>query len=122
MRLLFDTGALIHWHAGSLDPAAARKVRRAREVCVSAVTAAEISIKSSLGKLRFGRTVEEAIVAYGFIELPFTVRHGDRVAHLPLHHRDPFDRMLIAQAVEEGLTILTSDRVFERYQVAVEWV
>ncbi|MGQ0639359.1 MAG: type II toxin-antitoxin system VapC family toxin [Gemmatimonadaceae bacterium] len=122
MKLLFDSGALLHWRAGSLKPAGTKAVRRAEEVYVSAVTAAEISIKSALGKLRFVRSVEDAISQYGFVELPVSVRHGDRVGYLPRHHGDPFDRILIAQAIEEGLTILTSDRVFELYQVSVEWV
>lgn len=121
MRLLLDTGAFIRWDVGSLNPATAKAIRRASQVYVSAVTSSEISIKTVLGKLRFGRSVEEAVAEYGFTELALTVRHGDRVAHLPLHHGDPFDRMLIAQAIDEGLTILTSDRAFELYQVSVEW-
>lgn len=121
MRLLFDTNAFLNWRDGSLKPAAVRTVQRASIVYVSAVTAWEISTKAALGKLRFVRSVEDALAEYGFSGLPVTVRHGDRIGHLPLHHGDPFDRMLIAQAIEEGLTILTSDRAFERYQVSVEW-
>lgn len=121
MRLLLDTSALLLWRAGSLRPAAVKSIQRADVVYVSAVTACEISIKAASGKLRFKRSVEEAIAEYGFTELPVTVRHGDRVGHLPLHHGDPFDRLLIAQAIEEGLTILTSDRAFALYQVSVEW-
>lgn len=121
MRLLFDTRAFLGWRAGSLKPAAVKAVQRASVVYVSAVTAWEISIKAAVGKLTFVRSVEEAIAEYGFTGLPVTMRHGDRVGHLPLHHGDPFDRMLIAQAIDEGLTILTSDRAFELYQVSVEW-
>lgn len=121
MRLLLDTVAFLRWHAGSLKPPTVKTVQRAQLVCVSAVSAWEIAIKAALGKVRFDGSVEDAVRAYGFAELPVAMRHGDRVGALPLHHPDPFDRMLIAQAVEEGLTILTSDRVFEKYQVAVEW-
>ncbi|MEW5914805.1 MAG: type II toxin-antitoxin system VapC family toxin [Gemmatimonadota bacterium] len=121
MRLLLDTSTFILWHAGALKPAPVRALRRASQVFVSSVTAVEISLKTASGKLRLGRSVDEAVAAYGFTELPLTVRHGDRLAQVPSHHRDPFDRLLIAQAIEEGLTILTSDRVFELYQVSVEW-
>jgi PIN domain nuclease of toxin-antitoxin system len=75
-----------------------------------------------VGKLRMVEAVEDAIARNKFLALPVTVRHGDLVRELPLHHKDPFDRMLIVQALDEGLTILTSDRVFELYRVPVAWV
>jgi PIN domain nuclease of toxin-antitoxin system len=59
---------------------------------------------------------------YGFLPLPVTLRHADLLQDLPAHHADPFDRLLIAQALEEGLTILTSDRAFEPYRVPVVWI
>lgn len=121
MRLLLDTGAFIRWHDGTLKSTVSRKVQHASVVYVSAVTAWEISAKAALGKLRFIRSVEDVVAQYGFVGLPLTMRHGDRVGDLPLHHGDPFDRMLIAQAIDEGLTILTSDRAFELYQVSLEW-
>jgi PIN domain nuclease of toxin-antitoxin system len=121
MRLLLDTSTFLKWDVGRLNAAATKKVRHAEEIHVSAITSWEIAIKVGVRKLRFDRSVERAIREYGFSELAATVRHGDRVAYLPLHHGDPFDRLLIAQAIEEGLTILTSDRVFELYQVNVEW-
>jgi PIN domain nuclease of toxin-antitoxin system len=121
MRLLLDTSTFLRWDVGRLNAAATKKIRQAQEIHVSAVTSWEIAIKVGLRKLRYDRSVEDAIRDYGFGELPATVRHGDRVAFLPLHHGDPFDRLLIAQAIEEGLTILTSDRIFELYQVNVEW-
>ena len=66
--------------------------------------------------------VEDVVARNAFVALPVTVRHGDRLRSLPLHHGDPFDRLLIVQALDEGLTILTSDRAFEPYRVPVEWV
>jgi Uncharacterized protein conserved in bacteria len=84
---------------------------------VSAVSAWEVAIKIGLGRLRPTRTVEQAAEESGFLELPITFRHAERVAGLPAHHRDPFDRLLVAQAELEGLTLVTRDPVFERYPV-----
>ncbi len=121
MRLLLDTNALIRWADGTLGERAVRSVQEASVVAVSAISAAEIAVKRQLGKLRFAGTVREMAESYGFIELPLTLRHADRLHLVPAHHPDPFDRLLIAQALEEGLTILTTDRVFEAYRVPVEW-
>jgi len=90
-------------------------------VAVSAITAWEIAIKQAVGKLRFEDPVEAVVAQNGFLALPVTVQHGDRLRDLPRHHPDPFDRLLIVQALEEGLTILTSDRAFEPYRVPVVW-
>jgi len=122
VNLLFDTNALIRWRADRLPPDAVREVSRADLVAVSAVSAWEIAIKVQLGKLSFAHTVEEVAERNGFLQLPVTVRHGDRLRAIPAHHPDPFDRLLIAQALEEGFTILTSDRAFEPYRVPVVWV
>ena len=122
MRLLLDTNALVRWHLGKLRPAAIRTVQRAEFVAVSAVSAWEIAVKRALGKLDLKDTVEQIVTRYGFLPVPATVRHGDLLRDLPLHHPDPFDRLLIVQALDEGLTILTSDRAFEPYRVAVVWV
>ena len=121
MRLLLDTNALIRWHLDQLRPAAVRTVRRADLVVVSAVSSWEIAVKRSIGKLRLDDPVEDLVAQNGFLGLPVTVRHGDLLRELPLHHPDPFDRLLIVQALEEGLTILTSDRAFEPYRVPVAW-
>ena len=121
MRLLLDTNALIRWHLDQLRPAAVRTVRRADLVVVSAVSSWEIAVKRSIGKLRLDDPVEDLVAQNGFLSLPVTVRHGDLLRELPLHHPDPFDRLLIVQALEEGLTILTSDRAFEPYRVPVVW-
>ena len=121
MKLLLDTSALIRWHAGTLRPQAVRLIERAPFVAVSPVSAWEIAIKRAIGKLRFADSVEDVAGRYGFDELPVTLRHADLVRDLPTHHGDPFDRLLIVQALDEGFTILTSDRVFEAYRVPVAW-
>lgn len=121
MRLLLDTNVLVRWHANQLRPAAVRAVRRADLVAVSAITAWEIAIKRAVGKLKLEDPVEELVARNGFLALPVTVRHGDLLRDLPRHHPDPFDRLLIVQALDEGLTILTSDRGFEPYRVPVVW-
>lgn len=88
---------------------------------ISAVSAWEVSIKRALGKLKLEEPVEDIVERHGFLPLPVTIRHADLLRDLPGHHADPFDRLLIAQALEEGLTILTADRVFELYRVPVAW-
>jgi PIN domain nuclease of toxin-antitoxin system len=122
VRLLLDTNTFIRWHSGKLRPAAIRTVQRADLVFVSAITAWEIAMKRTVGKLRMDRLVEDVVTRNQFLPLAVSLRHGDLVRDLPLHHTDPFDRMLIVQALDQGLTILTADRVFELYRVPVEWV
>lgn len=120
MSLLLDTHVLIWWDEGRrLAPEARRAIEEADAVYVSAATAWEVAIKIGLGRLRPTRTVEEATRESGFLELPVTFRHAERVAALPSHHRDPFDRLLVAQAEVEELTVVTRDPVFGRYPVAV---
>ena len=121
MRLLLDTNALVRWHLEKLRPAAVRIVRRADLVAVSAITAWEIAIKRAVGKLELKDAVEDIVAQNGFVALSVNIRHGDLLRDLPLHHPDPFDRLLIVQALDEGLTILTSDRSFEPYRVPVVW-
>lgn len=92
------------------------------QVFASAASTWELAIKAALGKVDVD--IEEllrAVDATGFLELPVKIRHTVRVKDLPPHHRDPFDRLLIAQAREEGLTIVTRDPEFERYDVATMW-
>ena len=121
MRLLLDTNALVRWHLKKLRPPAVRTVERAELVVVSAISAWEIAIKRALGKLDLEDPVEDIVARNGFVALPATIQHGDLLRDLPLHHPDPFDRLLIVQALDEGLTILTSDRSFEPYRVPVVW-
>jgi PIN domain nuclease of toxin-antitoxin system len=79
----------------------------------------EISIKRSLGKLKAPEDLLSTIEASGFRELPVTFVHADQAGGLPPHHRDPFDRMLVAQAQVEGLTIVTHDSVIAKYGVRI---
>jgi PIN domain nuclease of toxin-antitoxin system len=118
VRLLLDTRVLIWWDEGvRLSRDATTAIREADQVYVSAVTGWEIAIKTALGRLRPSRTVTEALRESGFEELPVRLRHAEALARLEAHHRDPFDRMLVAQALVEGLTLVTRDRAFAPYQV-----
>jgi PIN domain nuclease of toxin-antitoxin system len=120
VNLLLDTHVLIWWDEGRRLAAEARRaIADADSVYVSAASAWEVAIKTGLGRLRPTRTVEHAVDESGFLELPVTFRHAERVGKLPPHHRDPFDRLLIAQADVEELTLVTRDAVFARYGVAV---
>jgi len=120
VNLLLDTHVLIWWDEGRRLAAEARRaIADADSVYVSAASAWEVAIKTGLGRLRPIRTVEQAVDESGFLELPVTFRHAERVGKLPPHHRDPFDRLLVAQADVEELTLVTRDAVFARYGVAV---
>lgn len=120
MNVLLDTHVLIWWDEGRRLAAEARRaIADADNVYVSAASAWEVAIKTALGRLRPTRTVEQAAQESGFVELPVTFRHAERVGRLPAHHRDPFDRVLIAQAEVEGLTVVTRDAMFGRYGVEV---
>ncbi|GAB3200488.1 hypothetical protein GCM10027062_20210 [Nocardioides hungaricus] len=85
---------------------------------VSAVSIAEIAVKKSIGRLVVDDDFGQGIEGDGFIELPLTAAHGGRVASLPLLHRDPFDRMLVAQAQVEGATLITVDEMVKQYDVS----
>lgn len=125
MRLLLDTHVFLWALVGS------RKLsRRCRDdlvdpgnvVLVSAASIWEIAIKASIGKLKLktehaGR-LAELIVECGFEELPVTARHASVVRTMPMHHADPFDRLLVAQAQVEGLTLATADPAIRSYSVA----
>jgi PIN domain nuclease of toxin-antitoxin system len=120
VNVLLDTHVLIWWDEGRRIAAGARQaIEEADAVYVSAASVWEIAIKTALGRLRSTRTVEEAASDSGFLELPVTFRHAEWVTGLPPHHRDPFDRMLVAQAAVEELTLVTRDPVFARYGVAL---
>ncbi len=125
MNVLLDTQALLWWLSD--DPRLGTRARaeiaeRAGLVCVSAASAWEISVKAALGKLAvptddIGAVVEDE----GFEPLPITFEHARVAGHLPAHHRDPFDRMLVAQAQVEHLTLLTTDRRLAAYDVEIAW-
>ena len=123
MRLLLDTHVLL-WALGQpakLPPAVrASLTDPENDVYVSAASTWEIAVKSALGKLHADLgEVARAAAATGFAELPVKVSHTVRLSGLPLHHRDTFDRVLVAQAAEEGLTLVTRDEALARYGVAV---
>jgi PIN domain nuclease of toxin-antitoxin system len=118
VNLLLDTHVLIWWDEGRrLSAGARRAIETADIVYVSAASAWEVAIKLGLGRLNTARTVGQAAHDSGFVELPIGFHHAERVAGLPLHHRDPFDRLLVAQAEVEGLTLVTRDPVFGKYDV-----
>jgi PIN domain nuclease of toxin-antitoxin system len=121
MRLLLDTPALLWWLAdeGLTDQARDAIADQANLVMVSAVSAWEISIKKALGKLAAPDDLEQQMDDGGFTALPITIKHGIAAGGLPRHHDDPFDRMLIAQAVAEGLTVITHDKRFAEYNVTI---
>lgn len=95
----------------------------AEELCVSAVSRAEIGVKVSNGKLRLPRAEpyfwEELVERLQASELAFCSDHAALLADLPLHHRDPFDRMIVSQCLVEGLALATTDRDLERYGVPI---
>lgn len=128
MRLLLDTHAFLWWVGASRG--LSRKARSAigsgrNECLVSIATAWEMAIKVSLGSLRIDgaldRFLPEQIAANGFQPLSIDLKHAARVATLPFHHRDPFDRLLVAQALEEELAVVTADSVFTKYGVKQVW-
>lgn len=121
MRLLLDTQILIWRQEGRLDRIgnAAEAIKTADELLVSVVSFVEIGIKAATGKLRIPAGLREHVLESGARILNLAPEHGLGIAELPLHHRDPFDRLLIAQARSEGLTILTADAHFVRYDVPV---
>lgn len=120
MTLLLDTHVLLWWLA---DPKrlsrAARKAIQdgANPVSISAAVAWEIAIKKALGRLDAPDDLEEIMEANRFIPLPITVAHALAIQSLPDHHRDPFDRILIAQALHEGLRLVNRDSEIAKYPV-----
>jgi len=122
MKLLLDTNALIWWLEGSRRlsrPAIEAIDDVANEVHVSAASAWEISTKARLGKLRFAGSLIARLEKYDVQPLVVTVEHGWAAGALPPLHRDPFDRILIAQAQLEELIVVTADPMFARYGVPV---
>jgi PIN domain nuclease of toxin-antitoxin system len=117
LNLLLDTNVLLWWLADSprLSGDARKMITASPAVYVSAATTWEIEIKRALGKLNAPENLEEELSASHFVPLAITVAHSIAAARLPRHHDDPFDRMLIAQASLEGLTLVTSDRRLEDY-------
>jgi PIN domain nuclease of toxin-antitoxin system len=119
VRLLLDTHVLLWWLADEgLAPGARTAIADpGNVVAVSAVSAWEIAIKKALGKLDAPDDLEDQVRDSGFDPLPVTIADGLRAGALEPHHDDPFDRMLIAQAEAEGLTVVTRDKRFADYGV-----
>lgn len=128
MRLLLDTHALLWWLAGDTQLSSAARAAiedETNEVFVSAASAWEVATKHRLGKLPgagplavdFAREVREQ----GFQPLAITLEHGQVAGSLPGKHRDPFDRMLVAQAREEKLALVSNEAVFDGYGVTRIW-
>ena len=129
MSLLLDTHTFLWWAEDSarLSKRARAAVARSNEACyLSLASCWEMAIKISLGRLKIGsasldRFVAEQMAANSVQPLSVKLPHLARVAGLPFHHRDPFDRLLAAQALEEGLSIVSIDAVFTRYGVTRVW-
>lgn len=121
-RLLLDTHVVLWWLSDDdrLSESARRLIANpGNHVAVSAASVWEMAIKSSIGKLSMPDDAGKAILDCGFAPLAITMEHAARVAELPLHHRDPFDRMLVAQAQLEGLDLVTAEAGLGKYLVNV---
>ena len=128
MKYLLDTHALIWWLNDSPELSAAARAAvasEANEIYVSAASAWEITTKHRLGKLaladRLAANVEARVLQERFIPLPVTMAHAEAGGRLQAPHKDPFDRLLIAQAVLEDLTLVSIETVFDAYGVARLW-
>jgi len=123
--LILDTHVFLWWMAGGqrLLPDSRDAISRPDNACfVSAVVAWEIAIKVALGKMPAPpESVAEGARLSGFRELDISFRHAEEAGALPLHHADPFDRMLVAQARTEDLTLVTADRNLAAYDVPILW-
>jgi PIN domain nuclease of toxin-antitoxin system len=118
MNLLLDTHIVLWWLAD--DPSLSQGIRdmlgdNANVVAVSSATVWEVAIKASIGKLEIDENWIDELSADGFKQLPISWPHTDRVRTLPAIHGDPFDRLLIAQAIEERFTLVTADSIIPTY-------
>ncbi len=122
MRAVLDTHVVLWWLSGpdQLAEAARRAIEDPEnEVWLSAVVVWEIEVKKALGKLSMPQNFRDVLARERFEELAVTVAHAHRLAHLPVLHRDPFDRMLVAQAIEEDATLITRDARLAGYPVRI---
>ena len=122
-KLLLDTHVFLWWRTDDplLQEAARSAIGEADVVFVSAATAWEAAVKASLGRLELPDTVESGVEDSGFEKMQISFSHAEAAAALPPHHGDPFDRMLVAQAIFEDLTLVTHDRRLEVYEVPILW-
>jgi PIN domain nuclease of toxin-antitoxin system len=128
LRLLLDTHALLWWLLGdeTLSLAARRAIAdQSNDVFVSAASAWEIATKHRIGKLPgaalVAADIARAVAGQGFVELSVTIHDGQIAGALPAIHKDPFDRMLIAQAVNQDLVLVSNEALFNAYGVARLW-
>ena len=124
MRLLIDSHAFLWWSETSARLGAAARnalADPANEVLVSIAGLWELTIKQSSGRLTLPDDLQAMVASQGFTVLPVTFIHLRRIGSLPRVHRDPFDRMMIAQALAEGIPIATGDRIFAAYGVQLVW-
>lgn len=123
MKLLLDTHVVIWWGQDvDLPPdVASQLVDPSNDVLLSAVVVWEVAIKMALGKLRPNDRFREDIETFGFVPVPVTAGHAWGVRDLPLHHHDPFDRLLVSQARAEGATLVTADDHLRAYDVPLLW-
>lgn len=128
MKLLLDTNAFLFWVEGSpqLTARAKRAIENESRPCmVSLVTAWELAIKASIGKIKLASPVSryfaEHVAANAFDVLAIDLPHVAAVETLPTHHGDPFDRLLVTQALIEGFTLVSADSVFLKYGVKRIW-
>ncbi len=124
MKLLLDTHVVLWWTHDSArlsENAVQLIVDRRNSVLLSAVVAWEIAVKRRLGKLDVRPTLVEELIRDGASELPLSVAHATASEALPLHHRDPFDRMLVAQARSESAVLVTADPALRAYDVPIGW-
>jgi PIN domain nuclease of toxin-antitoxin system len=124
VTLLLDTHVVLWWRSDSprLTTAIRRTIASADEVMVSAASGWEVALKLGVGKVKLKDSFAWMVQDSGFTELPVSLIHTEHLATLPRHHRDPFDRMLVAQAQVEGFSLVTRDRQFEPYSVPIVWV
>jgi PIN domain nuclease of toxin-antitoxin system len=124
LKLLLDTHAAIWWLSDDprLGTAAATQLGDdSNEVILSAVVVWETAIKRSLGKLDIPGDLAATLLAEGAVPLAVGLDHAAAVEHLPHHHRDPFDRLLISQATIEGATLVSGDESMRAYDVPILW-
>ena len=121
MRLLLDTHVVLWQLSGEreLSQSAIAAIAAADDLLFSVVSFAEIGIKAAVGKLVVPPDLQAKITDAGVRSLALAAAHGLAVAQLPTHHRDPFDRLLIAQAMTEGLTLVTADPNFAAYDLPI---
>ena len=121
MKLLLDTHVVLWWLAGDrrLGADVKQLIDHEPDVFVSSASIWEISVKQARGKLEGPDDLPERVLGSGLVVLDITGRHGLAAGRLPLVHRDPFDRMLVAQATLEELTLVTADRQVQLYDVPI---